>query len=633
MSAAQHHDVHEDGNPGPDEILRSPEFTELIEGIMTSSGRSRESVTEEVSDCLKEMATVPSVTSTSQLIWKRLGKWMTRAYSIDVDEKGLKSLRELSKDASLIFLPNHRSYLDPMILRATLKKHGFPNNYVLGGDNLAFWPMSALAKRNGIVFIRREFKTATVYKATLRHYLAYLMAHKCNLEWYIEGGRSRTGKLRPPRYGILSYVVDAFAQAKDETVYIVPVSISYDQQHEIGAISAEELGADKSPESVGWLVNYARAQSRRMGRVHLRFGAPLSLQEGLDSVRQQELDKAAERGVDPPADLERYAVPKVAFEVSYRINKVTPISATSLVTFALLDNDERSLTLDQGRAILRPLLDYIAARGLPLTSDVDLSDNGGVRDALATLIREGVVSVYDGGTEPVYAIADDRQHEAGFYRNTVIHFFNTRAIMEVALVKMAQEEASDVAAATWSYAKKLRDLLKYEFFFPTTREFAAAIEREVALVRPNWEHEKDDFDSAATLDILRTSNLHLAHRVIGPLLEAYEVVALQLAAREPSRPLERKAFLEECIGVARQWWLQGDLHSPESISKDLFSGALQLAANRDLLESGTADLRRRRQEFAAELTEAVRLVQVVRGMATETEWLDPRAVERVEEEI
>ena len=144
------------------------------------------------------------------------------------------------------------------------------------------------------------------------------------------------------------------------------------------------------------------------------------------------------------------------------------------------------------------------------------------------------MEVYAGGTEPVYAIADDRQHEAGFYRNTVIHFFNTRAIMEVALVKMAQEEASDVAAATWSYAKKLRDLLKYEFFFPTTREFAAAIEREVALVRPNWEHEKDDFDAAATLDILRTSNLHLAHRVIGPLLEAYEVVALQLAARKPA---------------------------------------------------------------------------------------------------
>lgn len=613
---------------GPDEVMRSEPFGALVDRIAAESGRTKKSVREEVDECLKEMATVPSVTSTSKILFQRLGKWMSRAYTVDLDENGLKEIRELGKNASLIFLPNHRSYLDPIILRSQLKKHGFPDNYVLGGVNLAFWPMSGLAKRNGIVFIRREFKNDQVYKATLRTYLAYLMQNKCNLEWYIEGGRSRSGKLRPPRYGILSYVVDAFTAADDETVYIIPVSINYDQQHEIGAISAEELGASKSPESVSWLVRYARAQSRGMGRVHLRFGKPLSLADAVESVRRQEVDKAEAKGEPPPEDLDRYVVPKIAFEVAYRINQVTPISSTSLVTFALLDNDDCSITLEQGRSILRPLLDYIAIRGLPLTPDVDLGDTGGVAEALANLVREGVVSRYDGGLDPVFAISDDRQHEAGFYRNTVIHFFITRAIVEVALVKMGEEDATDVSAATWDYCKRLRDLLKYEFFFPSTREFSDAVEREVAIVRPNWEAERDDFDAKRTLRILRDSKLHLAHRVIGPFLEAYEVVALQLAAREPSRPIDRDSFIAECLGVGRQWWLQGKLHSPESISKELFSGALQLAGNRGLIESGTEDLRRRREEFAAELTEAVRLVQVVRGMALHDERKAAREAEK-----
>ena len=104
---------------------------------------------------------VPSATQTSQVVWRKLSRFMSRAYRVDVDESALKNLRKLNDDASLIFLPNHKSYLDPVILRSTLAKQGFPGNYVLGGDNLAFWPMAPLARRNGIVFIRREFKAPT----------------------------------------------------------------------------------------------------------------------------------------------------------------------------------------------------------------------------------------------------------------------------------------------------------------------------------------------------------------------------------------------------------------------------------------------------------------------------------------
>jgi glycerol-3-phosphate O-acyltransferase len=114
------------------------------------------------------------------------------------------------------------------VLRSVLARHGWPPNRVLGGNNLSFWPLGTIARRSGIVFIRRSFKDAPVYKAMLREYLAYLLSRRFNVEWYIEGGRTRTGKLRPPRYGLLRYVVDALASGAVRDVVLVPVSIVYD---------------------------------------------------------------------------------------------------------------------------------------------------------------------------------------------------------------------------------------------------------------------------------------------------------------------------------------------------------------------------------------------------------------------
>ena len=112
-----------------------------------------------------------------------------------------------------------------------------------------------------MVFIRREFKDDDIYKVCLKAYMAYLVKHKQNLEWYIEGGRTRTGKLRPPRMGILSYLVDAYDEYAEEDVLIIPVFVGYDQQYEVGAISAEEMGGKKAPESVSWLLKFARTDS------------------------------------------------------------------------------------------------------------------------------------------------------------------------------------------------------------------------------------------------------------------------------------------------------------------------------------------------------------------------------------
>jgi glycerol-3-phosphate O-acyltransferase len=573
-----------------EDIAASSRFRADVARVAQQLGREGDDVAEEAVAALEEM-----VASQSRLAidaWDHFGRWVSRAYTLDVDDGRAEELRALNRSHALVFLPSHRSYLDPLVLRPVLQKHGFPPNHVLGGNNLDFWPIGPVARRNGYVFIRRSMKDAPVYKAVLREYLGYLVRKRFNLEWYIEGGRTRTGKLRPPRYGILNYLVDAFRESGVDDVLLVPVSIVYDQLYEVAAMAAEEHGATKKAEGLGWILNYTRAQGRTFGAVHVRFGEPLSLAEGLK---------------------EDGTVPKIAFEVLHRVNSVTPITPSAIAALALLGGDDQALTIEEGRALVRSLLEYVGARGIPTVSGVELGKTELVRAALATLVREGVVREYKGGTEPVYAIAPEKHVEAAFYRNNVVHHFVTRGIVELALMHAGEQTFEDVASEVWDEALRLRDLLKFEFFFPRKRAFADDVRTELTILDPHWEQRPAEPREIRA--VLQQAPVLLAPRVLGPFVEAYSVVAGRLATRDPGSEVDERAFLGECVGVGRQYVMQRRLDSPESVSRELFRGALRLADNRDLVAAGGDELRAAREAFAAELDDVARRVAAIRGIS------------------
>src|SRR5499427_3504453 len=299
----------------PQEVLASARFHERAKQLADELGRSEESVLEEAAAYLKEMEAMHNAFAVDA--WQSFTNRVISSYSIESDERQIENLRRLGGEHALVYLPSHRSYLDPFILRSVFHRHGLAPNYVLGGINTGFWPVGPVARRNGIVFIRRSYQDKPVYSATLREYIGYLVRKRFNLEWYIEGGRSRTGKLRPPRYGILAYVIGAVARGQAEDACLVPVAITYDQLREVSAMAAEQRGAAKQPEGLSWLLGYARAQGDRLGQAHVRVGEPFSLREALASVAQSANGEAASRDL---------SVEKVAFEVMHRINRATPVT-------------------------------------------------------------------------------------------------------------------------------------------------------------------------------------------------------------------------------------------------------------------------------------------------------------------
>lgn len=527
--------------------------------------------------------------------YRGMGAILSRRYRIDVDREALGKLRELDKKHAIIWLPSHRSYLDMFYLEQVAQEAGIRPAYVLGGDNLDFWPIGPILRRAGVLYIRRDTHDNPVYRFALRSYLGHLVETGQNLSWSIEGGRSRTGKLRPPRYGALRYVVDAVRASEGPDAMVVPVSVVYEQLAEVASMTAEALGGSKKPEGLAWLLRFARTQPGRMSGVRIDFGEPIGMRARLKEIAR-----------DPRAEgkeVERFAV-----EVCHRINRATPAIPTAIVTFALL-GAERALTLDETLEAMAPILSYLRDHPTtPTTLGAQLEDAGWITSTLDKLTDSGVLERFTGGDQTVWYIAPEQHLVAAFYRNTLIHLLVNRAIAELATFMAREHSVGDLRESIWNYAISLRQLLKFEFFFASRAEFNEELRAEVALFDPDWAGQQVR-EPVVTREQLERwferSRPHLAHLILRPFFDAYRVVADQLARWPHDREVDESLLLERCLGFGQQQVLQAKLHSAESVTLELFRNALTLAGHRGLLSGTGREVRERRKAFADSLRQIV----------------------------
>lgn len=589
-----------------EDILARPAFRAGVAAVARELGESEASVFKRAQSNLREIAAThsPYMIDLAAQLTRRL---YTQAYGeqLRYDRGRLAEIYALAQRYPVVFLPSHKSNLDHLVLQYMLHENGHPPNHTAGGINMNFFPMGPLMRRSGVFFIRRTFKDNPTYKFVLRHYIDYLVEKRFPLEWYIEGGRSRSGKLLPPRFGLLANVVDSYRRGKAEDVYLIPVAIAYDQITDVQDYTAEQRGAAKQTESFTWFVKVIRGLRRKLGEIHLQFGEPVALSKVVGPS-----DPTAE----PRDDEDAIAIQKLAFEVSVRINRATPITPNSLVALALLGVGDRAMSLDQIVGVLRNIVVYVRRRRLNTAGDLDLDTADGVRRHLDTLVAGGVVTVFAEGPDAVYQIGPDQHLAAAYYRNTIAHFFVNGAIAEMALLAAAESADAGAVAVFWDEAFRLRDLLKFEFFFADKETFRGELTDEIALHDADWVTEVAKGPAAIQALVRRFKPLS-AHRVLLPFLEAYRVVGDQLQRENVAAPIDQPAFLARCLALAKQYVLQRRIRSAESVSQVLFATVVKLAANRGLLDPATPDLAARRQAFAEELRRAVRRTEAIDALA------------------
>lgn len=567
-----------------DDIVASNQFTKGVAELAQDADVSYEVMAARTGRYINEIAarhrwwTIDLVASAI--------KWLvSKAYvDIDYDSDELAAVCRMSESVPLVFLPSHKSNFDHLTLQHLFYENGLPQTHTAAGINMNFFPIGPFLKRTGAFFIRRDFKNNAPYKFALRRYLDYLLSRRFSLEWYIEGGRSRTGKLRPPRYGMLSYVVEAYERGACEDVMFIPVSIAYDQIQDVSAHVAEASGGKKQSEGAGWLFRQlSKDLSDSYGRIYVRFGAPIQLAEFLASV-----------GIDEEADDPRSTViPKLAFEVSTRINEVTPITPISLVSMVLLSGDGSAMNFADLQNMLQPIATFVAERSLPTTEPLDFQADEQIRKSLNSLITHGVVEEFDGVDEPIYSIAHRQHLAASYYRNTIIHFFVTTAITELALVRVRTDP--DAARSVFDEALELRDLLKFEFFFPAIDAFVGEVRHELLRRNSSWRSLLESGDVGA---LLHGFDPKMAPLVLRPFFESYRIIAEVIERDTYVAQLDEKTIKKDAMSLGGQYLRQQAIASPESVSNPLFESALSLAKYRNLLEGSPTSISNR-LEFAA----------------------------------
>jgi glycerol-3-phosphate O-acyltransferase len=582
------------------ELLADDTFDEALEQLAGKLDRDVSDVKSEAAGYLREMSATHS--ARVDKVWDGFGRWLNRAHDVEVDEEQARRVRVLSRKHSLLFLMSHRSYLDGFTLPLALAAHGIDAPFTMGGANLNFFPVGGIASRTGVVFIRRSTSDIPVYRLALRSYIGRLIDNRHNLCWSIEGGRTRTGKLRPPVYGILRYVLDALDASPGTDPLIIPVSFVYEQLHEVSLMTTEARGGHKRPEDLRWLVNFARSQGqRRLGRAYLDFGAPLPVRERLAELSSE----------DPSGT---HAVERIALDTCHRINRVTPVTVTGVVCLALLAAD-RSLTLDEVLGTVAPLARYIEGRNWPVAGGVNLTDRATIRRTLQELVSSGVLSSYGAGTETIWGVGAQQHLVAAFYRNTTVHVLVDRAIGELSLVAAAETDG-DAPQVSEQESLRLRDLLKFDFFFPARAEFTGEMRAELIGIDPTAVELFDTFSAADARRWLTALRPYTAHLVLRPFVDAYHVVADRLAEWDADEEFDEKRFLDECLRVGKQWVLQRRLASAESVSLELFKPVLRLARHRGLLESTRPELSKLRREFADEITSTARRINDIASLAS-----------------
>ena len=531
---------------------------------------------------------------------------------IDYDESQVERLRAAMQRHPCIFLWSHRSNLDNLVLTAAMQEKGLPPAHVFGGINMAFGPMGAIMRRAGVIFIRRSTGDDPLYKYVLREYVGYVLEKRFNLSWSIEGTRSRTGKMLPPRLGLLSYAADAYLQGRVDDIMLLPVSITFDQLHEIAEYADYARGGAKKPEGFGWLYGFIKAQgAQHYGKIYVRFGEPVSLSAFLGPP-------SGATATDPAA--RRLALAKTAFEVAWRINQGMPVTATAAVATILLAMQGAALTFGQIRLGLADALDYLDSRSVPTTASLRaLSAAEPVRATLDALVAGGLVTYVRDGREPVWLIGPDQQLAATFYRNSLVHFLLDTALCELAVLR-ARDASTDPVRAFWAEIARLRDLLKFEFYFKDRDEHRRQVHAEMDRHEPGspgWEERlrAGPMEADALLAQMRPL---VSHVLVRPFVEAYRIVADVLAG--PDVPTgsggsaDRDEVTRRALGLGRQYVAQRRLRSSESVSVLLFQTALQLAGNRGLLGPGE-DIAAERAGFQAELRDLLRRLDEIENLA------------------
>lgn len=509
-----------------------------------------------------------------RVIWNRI-------YDGLIWEKSdIAKLRKKSHQGPLILVPSHRSHVDYLVMSQLLYWEGLMPPHIAAGNNLSFFPLGWILRRGGAYFIRRSFKGGDpLYSEVVQAYLTRLIKEGFTQEFFIEGGRSRTGKTLPPKYGLLNMMVNGVINSKIADAMFVPACISYERLVEEQSYTRELQGGEKQSESTGNILSSAKILRKRYGKVFVTFDEPISFREFL-----------AERNISVESlentDTMREFVKTFAHRLVFGINRCAIITPTSLVVTALFSAQRRTMAAPILFRSAKALLEYVKNNTGDLARfDPQLQDNFKVEitRALNILIKDKLVFREEAGNLVYYRIPEQSALALDYYKNNIINHFVSDAILATAFVAKGGGKYFTVAENDlFNATQQLSQILKKEFIFPVGQSFAEIFNSriEVAIKSQIIEKAGKGYRLCRSVNAKRKVNFSVA--LIANFIDAYLICSLRIK-NEAEQSTSEKALVLALIGKIRAAFLNGTVDCPEAANKAIVQNALSIFSDLGML--------------------------------------------------
>lgn len=434
------------------QVLNAPEIKQLIIDQAKETGKSEERIRREIEKSLQHIAArfsfrvLKFMAMICRFIWYRIFS------GVDIREEDIERLRTAVREGTPILVPSHRSHLDYLLIGSQCYEMGLVLPYVVAGENLSFFPLGYFFRGSGAFFIKRSFSKDKIFPKVFARYVKLLIREEIPMEFFIEGGRSRTGKLLSPKLGMLGMTVDAAVDMRpDRVISFLPIAISYEQIAEERSYARELAGEKKKKESIKQILKASSVLKKRFGKVYMRVGEPIHLNKIIQSFDEPWKKMTEER--------RKEELQAMGEKIMFGIGKNMLILPSGITALALLTEHKGGIRLDLVHERAARFDNLLRSMG---AMSVDSLTHAGwvVEEALKRFLSEKWIErIWDERGDVIRIIPEDRI-TMEYYKNGLIHFMAPISFLANAILANDDQCRGD---DTLRYFLVLAFVFRYEF--------------------------------------------------------------------------------------------------------------------------------------------------------------------------